>query len=141
MKVNDLDAILAQPGESALKAYGLSHHDRSDSKLTDQAAAIPARREGRDHDFVAIGSLAAGPAKRIGFPMRRRVAFLHPAIVALAEECPIACEQSSADGNSSFRKARVSFRESALQHLGVLFSIFDSVGTHLGSPHPGMAFH
>src|SRR5579859_6352898 len=109
MKVNDLDAILAQPIDSALKVYGLSHYNRADSKLANQSAAVPAGGEGRDHGFVAVGSLAARSTKRVGFPMRRRIPFLHAAIVALAEERSFASKESRANGDSSLGKSCASF--------------------------------
>src|SRR5207245_2543889 len=65
LEINDFDAVFAQPIDSTLKVYRLPHDDGPDSKLTDQSAAVPARSEGRDHDFVAIGSLAARAAKRL----------------------------------------------------------------------------
>src|SRR5262249_7565524 len=70
VEVNDFDAILAQLIDSALKVYRLAHDDRSDAKLTYQSTAIPIRSEGRNHGFVAIGSLAVGAAKGVRFAVR-----------------------------------------------------------------------
>src|SRR5260370_40660764 len=86
VEVNHLGANLAQPLDSSLKVYRLSHDHRSYAKLANQSAAIPARGEGRDHDFVAIGALTAGAAKRVGFAVRRGITFLHSAIIAFAQE-------------------------------------------------------
>src|SRR5438034_11660595 len=86
--------------------------------------------------FVAIGSLAAGAAKRVGFAVRRGIAFLHPAIMALAQKLSFASKESGADGNSSFRKARTSFRKRGLQHRFVLFPVFRCVRIHWWSLSP-----
>lgn len=130
VEVNDFDAILEQPIDSALKVHGLANDDRPDAKLPDQTAAIPARSQRRYHDFVAVGSLAPRAAKRVGFPVRGGIAFLHPAIVTFAQKRPFACKKSGADGNSSFYQSGASFLQSGLQHRLVLFSVFGCVRRH-----------
>src|SRR5690349_8120001 len=109
LEINDFDAVFAQPIDSTVKIYRLPHDDGSDSKLTNQSAAVPARGKGCDHDFVAIGSLEARAAKRVSFAMCRRVAFLHSSIVASSQERSFASEKSCANGDSTFGKADARF--------------------------------
>src|SRR5260370_2144046 len=100
-----VDHVVALPTERvvpATKIYGLAYDHGADAKLADQAAAIPTRRQRRDHDFVAVTPLPARFAKRVRFAMRRRIAFLHPAGAAASEKFSIAFEYRRAYGNSSF---------------------------------------
>ena len=59
VEVDDRDAVLAQPVDPALEGPRLADHDDRDAELADQAAAVPARRERRDHHGVAVGAAAA----------------------------------------------------------------------------------
>src|ERR1700722_6949814 len=63
--VDDLDAVFTQPIDPAAKRRRLADDYLHDPELPDQAAAIPARRERRDHDRILVASLATGPAERI----------------------------------------------------------------------------
>src|SRR5205085_5426054 len=103
MQINHLDAILAQPIDPALKVYRLSHDDGSDAELTDQSAAIPAGRQCRDHDFVAVAPLAAGPTERVRLSVRGRVAFLHPPVMAFAQQLAFACKKRSEEHTSELQ--------------------------------------
>src|SRR3989304_325816 len=66
-QVDDLDAVLAQPLDAAAEIHGFADHDGPDIELAHQAAAVPAGRERRDHDLVAVAALPAGLAEGIGF--------------------------------------------------------------------------
>src|SRR5690349_17611609 len=84
VEVDNFDAIFAQPIYPTLKVFGLAYNHGSYPELTDQPAAVPTRCERCDHDFVPIRSLASGAAKCVRFPMRRRITFLHSAVVAFS---------------------------------------------------------
>src|SRR3954454_7226320 len=60
VQVDHRHAVLAQPVDPTLEGDGLPDDDRPDPELAHQAAAIPARREGGDHDRVAIAALPPG---------------------------------------------------------------------------------
>src|SRR5207248_10203147 len=121
--LHSLSSVFLFTATSTPQAYIRSLHD---------ALPISARSEGRDHDLVAIGSLAAGPAKRVGFAVGGRISFLHPAIVALAQKLSFASEKSGADRNSAFGESGASLCERNLQHRLVLFSLLHYVRDHVG---------
>src|SRR6202043_66200 len=60
MHVDDLDAMFAQPIDSATKRARLAHDYFHDPELSDKAAAIPARRERRNHSGILVAPLTAG---------------------------------------------------------------------------------
>src|SRR5579864_5808795 len=91
-EIEDGDAICAQPVEAARKVHRIADDNGADAELPNQAAAIPARRERRDHNFVAIAALAACIAKRGGFGVHRGIAVLNAAIVPAAEEFSLGIE-------------------------------------------------
>ena len=82
----DLDAVFAEPVEAAGEIHRFADNQRADVELADQAAAVPAGGESGDHDFVAVGALAAGFAEGVGFAVDGGIAFLDAAIVAAAEQ-------------------------------------------------------
>src|SRR5206468_131106 len=90
VQVDHRHAVLAQPVDPALEGDGLPDDDRPDPELTHQAAAIPAGREGGDHDRVAIAALPPGGAEGGGLPVHGRVAVLDAAVVATTEQRPVA---------------------------------------------------
>src|SRR5688500_4874916 len=53
-EVDHVDAVLAQPVDAAAEVHRFAYHHRADVELPHEAAAVPARREGGDHDRVAI---------------------------------------------------------------------------------------
>ena len=68
------------------KRAAFAGHQGSETKLADQAAAVPARRERGDHDELAIAALAAGVAEGVGFCVGGGVVVLDAAIMAGADE-------------------------------------------------------
>src|SRR5882762_11887324 len=60
MGVEDFDPVLAEPVKAAAEIHGLADDHGANAKLADEAAAIPAGSQGGHHDFVAVGTLAAG---------------------------------------------------------------------------------
>src|SRR5258707_653282 len=69
VEVDDIGAVLAQPIDAAAKVHGLADHYGADAKLANQAAAVPAGRQGSNHDFVAVAPLAPCLSKGICFSM------------------------------------------------------------------------
>src|SRR6266851_4073393 len=90
--VEHFGAVFAQPIDAAAEIYGLADNYGANAKLADQAAAVPAGRQGRDHDFVAVSSLPARFAKRVRFAMRGRIALLNSAVVAPSQQFSVAFE-------------------------------------------------
>src|SRR5690606_23231461 len=119
-EIDHLDAVLAQPVVATLEVDRFAHHHGADPELLHQPAAIPARRERGDHDRVAVGTLAAGLAEGVGFAMDGRVAFLHAAVVAAAEQGAVFAEQRRADGNSAFGQAKAGFGNGGGEHGAVV---------------------
>src|ERR1700730_4569153 len=85
-KINDFDSIFLKPVDAAAKIDRFADDHGCDSKLPDQSAAIPARRQRGHHNFVAIAALTPRFAKRIGLAVRRRIAILHPAVAPAAQQ-------------------------------------------------------
>lgn len=108
-EINDRDLARAEPVEAAREVHRFADDDRANAELANEAAAIPARREGGDHDFVAIGALAARFPKRIGFGVDGRIIFLDAAIAAAAEKFSFAVEKRGADGDAAFGEAETGF--------------------------------
>ena len=76
VQIDDVHAVLTKPVDTALEIHGLADDNGPDPELPNQPAAIPARSEGRDHDRVAVVSLASGFSKRISLAVDRRIVLL-----------------------------------------------------------------
>src|SRR5580658_3585974 len=116
-KIKHFDSVFLQPIDSAAKIYRFSDDHRSNSKLANQPAAIPAWRERRDHDFVAVTFLAAGFPEGVGLAMRRRVTVLYSPVVAAPQKLSSAIEKRRTDWNSALRKSTPRFVYRRLEHL------------------------
>ena len=126
MEIEDFDATLSQPVDAAAKVHRLSNDNGQDSKLANQAAAIPAGCQRRDHDFVAIASLASGAAECIGFAVNGRIILLNTAVMAATKQLTIAGKERGAYRYATLREALAGFRDGDLQHgviIGDLFAI------------------
>ena len=120
VEVDDFNAERAQPIDAALKIAAFANDNFLKTELADEAAAIPARGERGDHDEVAIAALAARIAKSVGFAVKRRIAELHAAIMACAEEDSFHAENCGADGDTAFRKTFASLRDGDCEEGGVV---------------------
>src|SRR5579859_5108199 len=120
MHVDDFDSVFTQPIDPAMERARLAHDDCHDAELPDEAAAVPARRERRDHDRVLVAPLATGTAERIGLAMDGRVVILDPPIVPPAEQRAVAVEEGGADGDAPFGKSRPGFLNGNLEHCLVI---------------------
>lgn len=116
IEINNLDFVLAQPIDTALKSSRFADDYGADTELPHEAAAIPAWRERRDHNAIAIAALATGFAKRVRLAMDRRVVFLHAAVVPAAEQFATAVKQHSADRNAAFRKTGPRLLDRNIEH-------------------------
>src|SRR5260370_40838779 len=96
VEVDDLDAIFAEPVDAAVEVGGLADDHGGDAELADEAAAIPAGRQGGDHNFFAIAALTASTAKSVGFSVDGWIVFLHTAGVAAHEHGSLTIEKSGA---------------------------------------------
>jgi hypothetical protein len=85
-------------------------------ELADEAAAIPAGGEGGDHDFVAIGALAAGFAEGVGLAVNAGVGLLDAAVAASGEQGAGVVEERGADGDAAFFQAEASFVDGDTEH-------------------------
>src|SRR5216683_2979820 len=124
----------SQSIDAAAEIHRLPDNHGADAELADEAAAIPARRQGCDHNLVAITSLTARFSKGVGLPMCGRIALLHPPVVALSEEFSFTIKQCGADGNSSFAEPGARLIHCNLQHRKVFFPTLFSFAAHFGLP-------
>ncbi len=79
--------------------------------MADEAAAIPAGGERRDHDETAVAALAACITEGVSFAVKGRIAELHSTIVTGAEEDSFGAENCGADGDAPFRKTFAGLRD------------------------------
>src|SRR5262249_7937670 len=101
VEIDDLDPVLAEPVDAAWKVDRLPDDDRTDAELADQPAAVPAGRQRRDHDRVAIASLPAGIAESVGLAVHRRVVLLDAPVVASPEQPALGVEERAADRDAA----------------------------------------
>jgi hypothetical protein len=118
-KINHFDPVSAQPIDSTTKIHRFADDHRPDAKLPYKPAAVPARRQRRDHDLVVITALSPGFAKRIGLAMDRGVVFLNATIVPPAQQLATLIEKRCPDWNSSFGETLPRFVDGNAQHLGI----------------------
>ena len=123
-QIDDLDSQGAEPVDSALKRVRLSPDHASKAELSNQTAAIPARRQCGDHGQFAIAALAAGVAKSIGFAVQRRIAVLYAPIVAGPHETSLLVKNRRADGNSAFGEPLAGFAEGNRKHCRVIVRVW-----------------
>ena len=100
-----LDAVLGEPVVAADEVARLADHHPADPELADQPAAVPARRQRRRHRRAPVAALPAGVAEGVGLAVDRRVAELHPAVVAAAEQRAVGGEERAADRDPSLGQA------------------------------------
>jgi hypothetical protein len=117
MQVHDLDAVFAKPVNPSSEVYRFAHDDRRDAELADETAAIPTGRQSRDHDLVAIGSLASGAAEGVRLSVDGRVVLLDSPIVTAAQEPSLRVKKRRADWDPAFREALARFVYRDFQHL------------------------
>jgi len=120
VEVDHFDPPLAQPVDPAAEGSRLAHHHRANLKLHHQAAAVPARCQGRDHDGVAVVTLAPRLAKGVRLAMHRRIVLLHPPVVPAAQQLARPVKQCGADWNSTLRQALPGLRNRHREQTGVL---------------------
>src|SRR5580700_8070536 len=123
LEIDHADAVFDEPVEAAAEADGLTDDDRSDLELADEAAAIPAGGEGGDHDFVAVGALAAGFAEGVGFAVDAGVGLLDAAVTTAGEQSSGAVEERGADGDAAFLQAKASFVGGDAEHGAALVEV------------------
>src|ERR1700722_15011653 len=116
IKVEDFYSQRAQPLDATLKCAALADDYRAESKLADQATAIPARRQRRHHDEIAIAALASSIAKGVGFAMCGGIAVLDAPIVARADEFALGIKDRRANRNAALSRAFAGFGYRDRQH-------------------------
>src|SRR5262249_44707328 len=102
VQVDHLHSQRSQPFHATLEITALAHDDRAKAKLADQSAAIPAGREGSDHDEIAIAALPPGVSESIGLAVHGWVAMLHAPVVPGSEQAAFGIEDGGANGNAAF---------------------------------------
>ena len=120
VEVDHLHAVLAQPVGAALERPRLADHDGADPELAHEPAAVPARRERRDHDRVPVGAPPAGVPEGLGLPVRRRIAALDAPVVTAPEQRPGGVEQRRADRDSALREPGPRLLDRDLQQCFVI---------------------
>jgi hypothetical protein len=116
IEIDDVDAEGTKPVDAALEIAAFANDDGAEAKLAKQAAAIPARGEGGDHNEFAVTFLASGVTEGVCFAMEGWVAVLHAAIVTRADQLAIGIENGGADGDAALVQALPGFAERAGKH-------------------------
>lgn len=101
-EVDDFHAVSSQPVQSPRKVKRLSDDHSSDPELPHEPAAVPAGRERRHHDLVAVVTLAPRLPKRVRFAVCGRITLLNASVVAAPEKRSALVEESGADRDSAF---------------------------------------
>ncbi len=115
----------------AFEVDRFTDYHRADIELPDQTRAIPAGRQCRHQNLVAIVGLATGFTKGVGFAVDGRVVVLHPAIAAASEQIAMSVEQRRADRYAAFIKTGLRFGERHSQHVCIVHREISSVGIGL----------
>src|SRR6202167_773172 len=119
IQINHIDAERTQPVRASLKVAAFADNDGAETKLAYQPAAIPAGRERRNYNKVAITALAAGVAECVRLAVHRGIALLHAAVAPGADELPGGgIEDGRADGDATFGKAGARFLQGDGEHGG-----------------------
>jgi len=120
VEIDDFNVEGAEPVDAALEGAGFADDDAGKTELANEAAAIPARRERRNHDRILVASLATGPAKRIGLAMHGRVVVLYSTVMTRADEFAHGIKDRSSDRDASFAQPFISFRQCHRQHCRMI---------------------
>src|SRR5258708_7409051 len=102
LQIHDSRAPLPQPVERPGEIDRLADDDCADVELARETAAVPARRESRDQDRVAVAFSAPRIPERIGLGVKRRILVLNPPVMSSAQESAYRIEQHSSDRNPAF---------------------------------------
>ena len=86
VEIDHLDAVLAEPLDPAGKRPALTYNNGADPELPDEPATVPARRQRRNHDKIAIATLAPGAAEGVGFAVNAGVALLDAPVMSATQE-------------------------------------------------------
>src|SRR6185503_1010464 len=76
VEIDHLDTILPKPLNASGERPALANNHFSNLELTDQTAAIPARRQCRDHNQISIALLPTRTPKCIRLSVHTRIALL-----------------------------------------------------------------
>src|SRR5437868_1973233 len=116
IEVDHFHTQRAQPIDSTLKVAALADYNRAKTKLPNQTAAIPAGREGSDHDEVTIAALTAGIAKGVRLTVHGGITLLHAPVVACSDNLSARVTDRRADGNTAFGQSLAGFRQRHCEH-------------------------
>src|ERR1700733_16161820 len=108
MQIDDVDALLLEPVNPALRVHAITDDHLAKAELINQTAAVPARGERGDENRVVPGRTAPGSAKGVGLSVQRAVALLHQAVVPCSQQRAVNMKDRTAHGNSALSKADAS---------------------------------
>src|SRR5580692_8877722 len=121
VQINHVDAKGAQLVDPTLEVAAFTDDQSAETELSNQTAAIPAGRESRDHNEVAITALTPGIAEGVGFAVDRGIALLHATVVAGTDKLTGGgVEDCGADGDTAFGEARARFLQRNGEHGRVI---------------------
>jgi hypothetical protein len=127
VQIHHFDSVFPQPVDSPAKAPRFPHDYRADPKLPDQSAAIPARRQCRYHDLVAVSSLSARFPECIRFRVSRRIALLHPPVMSSSQNPSLTIKKGCPNRYPALAPPRFRFFDCHLQHLRITQSSHHSL--------------
>jgi len=125
LQIHDPRAHLPQPIERAGEIDRLAGDDRADAELARETAAVPARRESRDQDRVAVASSAARIPERVGLGVERRILVLNPPVVSPSQKPSLRVEQSGSDRDAAFGEAKAGLVQRDGKERRVIQGVFD----------------
>ncbi len=120
VEIDNLYSERAEPVDPTLEVPALADDHRAKAKLPDKPAAIPAGREGSDHDQVAVAASPSRTAEGVGFAMQRRIAVLYSAVASGTDNSAVCVENRGADWNAALRQPYAGFRHRHRQHRSVI---------------------
>jgi len=111
-----LEAVLAQPVDAALERPALANHHRPEPELPDQARAVPARRQSRDHNKVAVRPLPPGIAEGVRLSMGRGIVVLDPPVMARTHQRSVPPKDRRPNRNPAFGQSLAGFIDGNGKH-------------------------
>jgi hypothetical protein len=102
-----------------MEVQRFADHHGPDLELPDQATAVPAGRQGGDHDAVPVVTPPSGVAEGGRLGVAGRIVVLDPPVVSPAEQGPVAMEEGGTDGDAPFGQTAAGFVQGDGQEAAV----------------------
>src|ERR671915_492317 len=118
-QIHDLDAALSKPIDPTEEVDRLTDDHLGDAELAHEPAAVPARRQRRDHHRVPVAPPPATAPKRVGLAVKRGILLLDAPIPAPAQQLAISGEERRAYRNATLGQAQPGLLQCNLEHRAI----------------------